>query len=665
MTAKTTLHSPLPLGPYRLKNRLVALPVFTGYAYPDGSVSPLVLSHYARLAESGVAMVVVANVAVAADGVTSQYNLRIDEDRHIPGLKALAQVIRENGALCCIQLNHAGRFAKTAQPLLASAADASNLTYNLGALKDFINSFPFEQRFGLTAFFIKQIAAWHRAMTGDELQTVIARFCQAAQRAHKAGFDMIELHGSNGYLLCEFLSPTTNKLKSGFGGSFENRAAFPLTVVRKIRRELPPNLPLGFRLLLNEWVPGGIGLKEAIALARLLEEAGVGYLSATAGTFNSIFRPPVAKKMAHLAYLRQDMLTLTHAVTIPTIISGRITTPALAEELLRQGTADLIGLGRALRVDPRWVKKSRDPALKIRKCINCNSCLKRVVLEQGFSCRRWPKAEQLRIDLDHMLLTRNYKGLCVICDEKDLACMKAGIPGLLPANPWMQAENAPTALFPSPKEGSGLSPEAKAGVVDWAKLLSDNSGRHARALTCVDRTVQGRWDHVVCDETRRGNYGMVMIGRNPGQIWRERLLYALRHKVIGLISPNPRLHDVAVLLDFSPTSLLILQFLRHAYGDRPDFRLHFLHAAPAGDTRAQDRWAELKKAVEFKTDAPLGLIPSHGNATAAIVDAIAKGPYGTIVMGKRGLSGIKRLLLGSVSRAVLRKLEDQSLILVD
>jgi 2,4-dienoyl-CoA reductase (NADPH2) len=229
----------------------------------------------------------------------------------------------------------------------------------------------------------------------------------------------------------------------------------------------------------------------------------------------------------------------------------------------------------------------------------------------------------------------------------------------------MQAPNAPAALFLSAKAGTGLSAEVKAGVVEWARRLSDASGRDAQALTCVERMVQGRRDQVVCEETRRGNYGMVMIGRNPSQLWRERLLYALRHKVIGLVSPNPRLHDVAVLLDFSATSLLVLQFLRHAYGDRPDFRLHFLHAANSNDTRARDRWAELKKAVEFKTDAPLDLIPSHGNANAAIVDAIAKGPYGTIVMGKRGLSGIKRLLLGSVSRAVLHTLDDQSLILVD
>ena len=262
-----TIHTPMQMGSRRLKNRLVALPVFTGYANPDGSVSSLLLKNYTALATSGVSMVVVANVAVSPDGVTSRYNLRVDDDRYIPGLKDLAAAIRRQGALACIQLNHAGRFAKTDQPLLASSADASNLSYHVASLKSFMHSFPFEKRFGLTRFFLKQISRWRRAMTREEVDAVIVKFYQAAKRAHQAGFDMIEIHGANGYLLCEFLSPATNKRPSGLGGTFENRVVLPLTVVREIRRHVPTLIPLGFRLLLNEWVPEGIQLKDAIVFA--------------------------------------------------------------------------------------------------------------------------------------------------------------------------------------------------------------------------------------------------------------------------------------------------------------------------------------------------------------------------------------------------------------
>jgi 2,4-dienoyl-CoA reductase-like NADH-dependent reductase (Old Yellow Enzyme family) len=665
MPFKPTIQTPLPLGPYALKNRLVALPVFTGYAYPDGSVSPMLQSHYAKLAATGVAMVVVANAAVSGEGITSQYNLRIDTDRYIPGLTTLARSIQQQGALACIQLNHAGRFAKTPQPLLVSPADTSHLTYHLSALKDFINSFPFERRFRLTRFFLRQFAAWHRAMTEAEISTLIAKYCAAASRARKAGFDMIELHGANGYLLCEFLSAATNRLKSGFGGSLENRMAFPLMVVREIKKSLPPAIPMGFRLLLNEWVPGGIDLQESIFFAKRLEAAGVAYLSAAAGTFNSMFRPSVAKKMSHSGYLRHETAVLTRAVSIPTIISGRILTPALADELLGRHTSDLIGLGRPLRVDPHWVVKAGAPALKVKTCMNCNTCLKRVILEKGFSCPRWSKTRQLRTDLDHMLLTRNYRDLWVICDAEDLAVFMAVIPEVLPADLWIKPHHAPTVLFLETKTGGDIAAADKAAFTDWTRHMGKSLSRPAAPAKIIAKTITGGWSHAVCAEVARREFGIILIGRNPRYPWRERLLYTLRHKVVGLVSRNNHMREVAVLLDFSASSLLILAFLQQTYGDRPDYQLHFIHACNDDGIPARRHWKELTEIFNLPSDRPLKLIPSQGDATSAILHEITANPYGIIVMGKRGLSGIKRLLLGSVSRAVLRRIDRQSLFLVD
>jgi 2,4-dienoyl-CoA reductase-like NADH-dependent reductase (Old Yellow Enzyme family)/nucleotide-binding universal stress UspA family protein len=661
MTAEPTIHTPLTLGPHHLKNRLVGLPVFTGYALPDGGVSPMLRSHYTRLAGTGVAMVVVANVAVAPDGVTSRYNLRIDADRYIPGLAALARDIRRQGALAGIQLNHAGRFAKTPQPLLVSPADTSNLAYNLSALKDAINAFPFERRFRLTGFFLKQFAAWHRAMTAEEIDVLIAQFRDAALRAHEAGFDIIELHGANGYLICEFLSPATNKLRAGFGGCLENRMAFPLAVVREILQALPATVPLGFRLLLNEWVPGGIDLPESIELAKRLEAAGIAYLSATAGTFNSIFRSSVARKMSRSAYLSQEMTTLTRAVAVPTIISGRVITPALADTLLRRRTSDLIGLGRPLRADPRWVAKSLSSTGKIRICINCNTCLKRVILEKGFCCSRWSRTDQIRTDLDHMLLTRNTNALWVICDSGDLGAFKDGLPEILPPGLWMPPQRAPTVLFLKTKADAGVEAAEQADFADWFRRWA----RPAAPMKILNPVHADNWSQVVSAEVESGNYGMLLIGRNPSQPWRERLLYTLRHKVVGLLSPNDSMRDVAVFLDFSASSLLISSFLRKVYGDRPEIRLHFIHVCGHDSRRARRRWTELKKVVNLPDDTPLRLVPHRGNVAAAVVDELASHPYGTIFMGKRGLSGIKRLVLGSVSRAMLRQTDEQSLFLVD
>ena len=158
---------------------------------------------------------------------------------------------------------------------------------------------------------------------------------------------------------------------------------------------------------------------------------------------------------------------------------------------------------------------------------------------------------------------------------------------------------------------------------------------------------------------------MLMIGRNPRQPWRERLLYALRHRTVGLISPNDRMRDVAVLLDFSASSLLILAFLQRAYGNQPEYRLHFIHVCGKDITPARRRWRELMHVTKLPGDTPIKLIPSRGHVAAAIVQEITTHAYGTIVMGKRGLSGIKRLLLGSVSRAVVHRIDKQSLFLVD
>ena len=660
-----TIHTPSQIGPHRLKNRLVALPVFTGYAYPDGSVSPPLLKHYADLAASGVSMVVVANVAVSPKGVTSRYNLRVDDDKFIPGLRDLVSAIKRQGALACIQLNHAGRFAKTDQPLLASPVEAANITYHVASLKGFMHAFPFEKRFGLTRFFLKQISRWRRAMTEEDMNTVVVQFYQAAKRACLAGFDFIELHGANGYLLCEFLSPATNKRSDAFGGPLKNRSAFPLAIVHEIRQRLPDRVPLGFRLLLHEWTPDSIQLEDAITFAILLEQAGVSYVSAAAANFNSIFSASAMRKMGQLAYLREDMVRLTSHVTIPTIISGRITTPTLAEELLKQGAGTLVGLGRSLRVDTDWVNKTIEPTSSIKLCLNCNWCLKSVILEQGFVCQQWPKTRQLKTQLDRMLLTRNCNGLWVISDQEDLVLFKETVLGLLPVNQGGKWDHPITIIFLESFPNVDSSTRARADFIAWIRRRFNHVECYTRLQSSAGKRVHNSWDKDICEEINRRGQSLVFLGRNRNQPWRERLLYTLRNKVVGLISPNKRLKNVAVFLDFSDASLLVLAFVQQVFINRPGVRLRFVHAFDGSKTRADRHWSRLKEVVGLNKAEQLDCIPSGDNPATAIIEDIARGRFGTIIMGKRGLTGIKRLLLGSVSRAVLRKINDQTLLLVD
>jgi 2,4-dienoyl-CoA reductase (NADPH2) len=661
-----TIDSPLRVGNRRLKNRLIALPVFSGYAYPDGRVSPPLIGHYRRLAAAGAAMVVVANVAVSPDGVTSRHNLRIDRDDYIPGLQRLAAAIQSSGAQACLQLNHAGRFAKTERPQLASPVNATNLAYNIAAMKNFMHAFPLEKRFGLTQFFLKQFNSWRRGMSSAEIRTAIENFRSAARRALAAGFDMIELHGANGYLLCEFLSPAANRRPTGYGGSFANRTIFPLAVVRAVRGALPADFPLGYRLLLEEWVPGGIELEDAVAFARRLETEGIGYLSAAAGTFNSIFSAEATRRMRQPAYLREASSCLTRSVGVPTVIAGRVTHPKLAAELLQAGAADLIGLGRALRVDPGWIAKASRPGDPVRVCINCNSCLKRVVLEQGFNCRRWPTIRQLRTDLELKLLSRDYRVLWVIADRSDMVRFSNALPLLLAAGTWgPRRQPGPTLLFMAAKDrGADLRSERQALIAKVREQLAA-AGGDPRTVRSLTRSVAGRRDRCVRRAVQTGPYGQVIIGGRPAEPWRARLLYSEGRKVVGLVGTHPRPHHVAVCLDLSATSLLLLNLLRQHLHNPSDLKLHLIHALTGSPRSAAHRWRQYRRIVGLTADIELRIIPARGDVAAALLAAATACGCGSILMGQRGLSGIKRLLLGSVSRTVLQNIDDRTLLLVD
>lgn len=665
------LFTSLNVGKYQIRNRLVALPVHTGFAHTDGSVSSWMIDFYSRLAKSGVGMVVVANAAVSHDGVVSKFNLRADKDQFIPGLSKLAETIKQKGAIACIQLNHAGRFAKTERPLMPSPITSSHLTFNIESLKGFMEFFPFEKRFGLTRYLVNKIATWRDPMTADDRERVIEDFANAAVRSYQAGFDMVEIHGANGYLLCQYLSSFTNHIKSGVGGDFYGRAAFPLAVIRNIKQKLPKGFPVGFRLLLREWVPGGIDLPEAIAFAALLENEDIAYLSASAGTYNSILSPDILKTMSRPAYLDLDMAELTKSVHIPTIISGRVTTPSCADKLIKEGVADLIGLGRPIRSDLKWVEKARNPERsgRIIKCINCNSCLKRVVLEQGFNCTLWPKLYRERTQLEHKFLTRNSSSLWIVTSQEDMQIFKKSLP-LLILKQYSYSDtihnNCPiTVLFIQRVVNDHRFVLAIHSFIEWIESRFDYSGTTNISLKSLVRDSGDSLEQTVCDEIKNGDYGRVFICSNSEEPWRGRLLYKESGKVLLYLSSNNRQHKVIIPVDLSDTTLLVMSFLQQNYMKKQDFSFNFIHVVTGCLNQEKLRWRELEKIAGFSENIPLELIFTQRDVTSTLIETIQTRGYGTVVMGKRGLSGIKRWLLGSVSAGVLRKLTDQALLLID
>ena len=540
---------------------------------------------------------------------------------------------------------------------------SANLAFNVESLREFMEFFPFEKRFFLTRYLLSLVKTWARAMTGEERKRVVRDFCSAAVRAHKAGFDMVELHGANGYLLCQYLSKFTNKLASGFGGDFPSRAAFPLTVIRAIKERLPKDFPLGYRLILREWVPQGVDPDQAGAFARYLEKESMAYISVSVASYNSLFSPEVLKKMAARAYLKEETAALKRTIGLPVIISGRITTPGLAETLLREGAADLVGLGRPLRADPGWIKKAGIPGSKIIPCINCNHCLKQVVLEQGFTCTQWSRWRKMRTRFEHRLLARSLKSLWVISGSRDLEVVRSWLPFLIPRG---KDDPATTLLFitePGPWPGFE---GAKRNFLPWLESragFSHLSGKiEIRSFSAPPET----WEKRVLDEISRGEYGRIFLGAFPDQFWRQRLLYRVRGKITGLL--NARSPDCRVLVpvDLSDTTFLALRLFCRPLMALSSHALKFVHVQTGKRKSGQTHtWEEVKKISGIDPKTPLTRIRTKEDVVSALMSMIETQGYTSVVMGKRGISGIKRWLLGSVSAGVLGRLTGQSLFLID
>jgi 2,4-dienoyl-CoA reductase (NADPH2) len=228
-------------------------------------------------------------------------------------------------------------------------------------------------------------------LTQDEIRQVIGKYAEAATRVKDAGFDMVELHGGTGYLLAQFLSPRTNKRSDEYGGSLAQRQKFALDVIKDVRQAVG-DFPIGYRFLADEWLPDGLTLPESCQFARQLESEGVAYISVMGGTYESFFLPEIIEKSKNNGYMTDLAAAIKKEVAIPIITAGRIATGSLAEEVLAQKKADLIGLARVIWTDPEWVNKVREG--KEEEILHCvpecgDTCIQLVIKKKPAFCPRW------------------------------------------------------------------------------------------------------------------------------------------------------------------------------------------------------------------------------------------------------------------------------------
>jgi NADPH2 dehydrogenase len=322
----TTLFSPYSLRSVALRNRIVMSPMCMYSAGEDGIATDWHLAHYHARAIGGVGLILLEATAVESRGRISQNDLGLWDDSHIPHLARLVDLVHSEGTAIGVQLAHAGRKAYSrhkghgpGQPVAPS-------------------SIPFDADWVVPA-----------ELSLDQMEQVVAAWRLAAERALAAGFDVIEIHGAHGYLNHQFLSPLSNRRTDGFGGSLESRMRFLLRVTDAVREVWPADKPLLARLSVSDWKAGGLTPDDQVPVAQALHEHGVDLIDCSSGGII-----PDAPAATGPGYQVPFAAQLRAEAGVPTAAVGLITEPEQAEQILIDGRADLIALGRALLRQPYW-----------------------------------------------------------------------------------------------------------------------------------------------------------------------------------------------------------------------------------------------------------------------------------------------------------------------
>jgi 2,4-dienoyl-CoA reductase-like NADH-dependent reductase (Old Yellow Enzyme family) len=335
------LFSPLKQRSIMLPNRIAVSPMCQ-YSSVDGFASDWHLVHLGSRAIGGAGVVFTEAAAVSPEGRITPGDLGIYRDEHISQLARSAEFIRAHGSVPGIQLAHAGRKASMTPPW----EKARNVPPSEGGWDNVVA--PSATRY---APYYAQPHELDRA----GMDKVVADFAAAAQRAAKAGFLLAEVHAAHGYLAHEFLSPLSNLRTDEYGGSLENRARFPLEIIRSVRAAFPEHLPVWVRVSATDWVtaegdlPGGLTLEETVEFARMVQAEGVDLLDVSSGGNDPRQQIPAGPGyQVHFAErIRQETGLATGAV-------GFITSAAQADQVLRTGQADVVLLARELLRDPYW-----------------------------------------------------------------------------------------------------------------------------------------------------------------------------------------------------------------------------------------------------------------------------------------------------------------------
>ena len=349
------LLAPLDLGFTKLKNRVLMGSMHTGLEeYPDGMKK--LAAFYAARAAGGVGLIVTGGISPNREGILIKGAARLDDDKHLSSHRTVTEAVHRAGGKIALQILHAGRY---------------------GAHQDAVAPSPVRAPISpLTP----------RELTAEDIERTVADYARCAELAQEAGYDGVEVMGSEGYLINQFIAPRTNHRSDEWGGSFEKRIRFPVAILRAIRAAVGPKFIIIYRLSMLDLVEEGSRWDEVVQLAKAVQEAGASIINTGIGWHEARI-PTIATLVPGGAFawvtekLRPD-------VSIPLIATNRINDPAQAEAILSRGGADMVSMARPFLADAELVKKAAEERpWDINTCIACNqACLDHIFAGKMASC---------------------------------------------------------------------------------------------------------------------------------------------------------------------------------------------------------------------------------------------------------------------------------------
>lgn len=355
------LLAPLDLGFTTLKNRVLMGSMHVGLEEVEGGYDRMA-AFYAERAAGGVGLIVTGGISPNDHGVTFHGGSKLDTLEEAEKHKVITQAVHDAGGKIALQILHTGRYSYQAENVAPSAIQAP-----INPVKP-------------------------HALTSAEVNQTIADFANCAKLSQIAGYDGVEIMGSEGYLINEFIAARTNHRDDEWGGSYENRMRFPIEIVKRTRAEVGENFIIIYRLSMLDLVEGGSTLEEVIQLAKEIEKAGATIINTGIGWHEARI-PTIATKVPRAAFTWVTK-KLKGSVQIPLVTSNRINTPEMAEHVLAQGDADMVSMARPMLADAEFVLKAEQGRSdEINTCIGCNqACLDQIFSMQIATCLVNPRA---------------------------------------------------------------------------------------------------------------------------------------------------------------------------------------------------------------------------------------------------------------------------------